>query len=59
MYETDIYSKMDWNPLEESTSTWKTDHNTLKVDPEKGALKVQNYGLHWTLEKFSIIREVD
>ena len=46
-------------PLEESTSTWKTDHNTLKVDPEKGALKVQNYGLHWTLEKFSIIREVD
>ena len=46
-------------PLEESTSTWKTDHNTLKEDPEKGALKVQNYGLHWTLEKFSIIREVD
>jgi len=46
-------------PLEESTSTWKTDHNTLKMDPEKGVLKVQNYGLHWTLEKFSIIREVD
>jgi len=32
-------------PLEESTSTWKTDHNTLKVDPEKGVLKVQNYGI--------------
>ena len=46
-------------PLEESTSTWKTDHNTLKMDPEKEVLKVQNYGLHWTLEKFSIIREVD
>ena len=50
-YETDTYSKME-TPEKESTSRWKTNHNTLKdgarAGSREGALKkVHNYGLHW------------